>query len=122
MAARCRAPCRWCRLPTPVEELETKETFPSVDQILDKFVAALGGEQAVRKVTSRVITGTQYIPTGPGGGTLVPAAIERDQKAPNLVVTTYHTPTYTISAPTVCHQPGGRLSSDCSGFPEGPIE
>jgi photosynthetic reaction center cytochrome c subunit len=84
-------------VPTPVEELETKETFPSVDQILDKFVAAMGGEQAVRKVTSRVVTGTQYIPTGPGGGTLVPAAIERDQKAPNLVVTTYHTPTYTIS-------------------------
>ncbi len=82
---------------TPVEELETKETLPSVDQILAKYTAALGGEQAVRKVTSRVITGTQYIPTGPGGGTLVPAAIERDQKAPNLVVNIYHTPTYTIS-------------------------
>jgi photosynthetic reaction center cytochrome c subunit len=84
-------------VPTPVEELETKETFPSVDQILAKYTAALGGEQAVRKVTSRVITGTQYIPTGPGGGTLVPATIERDQKAPNLVVNIYHTPTYTIS-------------------------
>lgn len=82
---------------TPVEELETKETFPSVDQILDKFVAAMGGEQALRKVTSRVVTGTQFIPTGPGGGTLVPATVERDRKAPNLVVTTFHTPTYTIS-------------------------
>ena len=82
---------------TPVEELETKETLPSVDQILAKYTAALGGEQAVRKITSRVITGTQYIPTGPGGGTLVPATIERDQKAPNLVVNIYHTPTYTIS-------------------------
>jgi len=84
-------------VPTPVEELETKETFPSVDQILARYTAALGGEQAVRKVTSRVITGTQFIPTGPGGGTLVPATIERDQKAPNLVVNIYRTPTYTIS-------------------------
>src|SRR5688572_8296701 len=41
--------------------------LPTVDQILTRYVAALGGEQAIRKVTSRVITGTQYIPTGPGG-------------------------------------------------------
>ena len=81
----------------PVTELETKAALPSVDQILAKYVAALGGEQAVRKVTSRVITGTQYIPTGPGGGVPMPATIERDQKAPNLVVNIYHTPTYTIS-------------------------
>lgn len=81
----------------PVEELETKQTLPSVDEILDKYVAALGGEQAVRKVTSRVITGTQFIPTGPGGGTPMAATLERDQKAPNLVVNIYHTPTYTIS-------------------------
>jgi len=81
----------------PVEELETKETLPSVDQILAKYVAALGGEQAVRKVTSRVITGTQFIPTGPGGGTPMAATLERDQKAPNLVVNVYHTPTYTIA-------------------------
>src|SRR5438445_475970 len=41
--------------------------LPSVDQILTKYVQALGGEQALRKITSRVITGTQYIPTGPDG-------------------------------------------------------
>jgi photosynthetic reaction center cytochrome c subunit len=99
----------------PVTELETKAALPSVDQILAKYVAALGGEQAVRKVTSRVITGTQYIPTGPGGGVPMPATIERDQKAPNLVVNTYHTPTYTISdgfdgAKAWSQDPRGRVS------------
>jgi hypothetical protein len=86
-------------LPTgkPEEDEVTKATYPSVDQVLAKYVAALGGEQALRKVTSRVITGTQFIPTGPGGGVPMPATIERDQKAPNLVVNIYHTPTYTIS-------------------------
>jgi photosynthetic reaction center cytochrome c subunit len=78
------------------EEVEAKG-LPSVDQILAKYIAALGGEQAVRKVTSRVITGTQFIPTGPGGTVPVPAIIERSQKAPNLIVNVYRTPTYTIS-------------------------
>ena len=71
--------------------------LPSVDQILAKYVEALGGEQALRKVTSRVITGTQYIPSGPGGAVPVPAAVERDLKAPNMIVDIYKTPTYTIS-------------------------
>lgn len=78
------------------EEVEAKG-LPSVDQILSKYVAALGGEQAIRKINSRVITGTQFIPTGPGGTVPVPAIIERSQKAPNLIVNVYHTPTYTIS-------------------------
>ncbi len=77
-------------------ELEP-QGLPSVDQILNKYVQALGGEQAIRKVTSRVITGTQFIPTGPGGTVPVPAMIERSQKAPNLIVNVYRAPTYTIS-------------------------
>jgi len=84
-------------LPSPEPEQESKVTLPSVDQIIAKYAAALGGEQAIRKVTSRVITGTQMIPTGPGGSVPMPATIERDQKAPNLVVNVYHTSTYTIS-------------------------
>ena len=71
--------------------------LPPADQILSKYVQALGGEQAIRKITSRIITGTQFIPTGPGGTVPVPAMIERSQKAPNLVVNVYRTPTYTIS-------------------------
>ena len=78
------------------EEVEPKG-LPSVDQIVTKYVAALGGEQALRKISSRAITATQTIPTGPGGTVPFPATLERSQKAPNLVVNTYRTPTYTIS-------------------------
>ena len=74
-----------------------KPVLPAVDQILAKYVAALGGEPALRKVTSRVITGTQYIPTGPGGTTPTPAVMERYLKAPNLSLTVYRTATYAIS-------------------------
>jgi photosynthetic reaction center cytochrome c subunit len=74
-----------------------KPALPPVDQILAKYVEALGGEQALRKVTGRVVTGTQYIPTGPGGVVPTPAAVERYLKAPNLAVTIYKAPTYAIS-------------------------
>ncbi len=84
-------------LPAPEQMEESKVALPSIDQIITKYVEALGGEQAIRKVTSRVITGTQFIPTGPGGAIPVPAMIERDEKAPNMAVNTYRTPTYTIS-------------------------
>ena len=83
----------------PVHEpsVAPKPAMPSVDQILAKYVEALGGEAALRKVTGRVITGTQYIPTGPGGVVPTPAAVERYLKAPNLAVTIYRAPTYAIA-------------------------
>jgi len=86
-------------LPTVSKDVETDAQLqlPSVDQIVSKYVQALGGEPALRKVTTRVISGTQTVPTGPGGTVPVPAALERSQKAPNLVVSTYKTPTYAIS-------------------------
>src|SRR6195256_2932619 len=45
-------------------KMDPKPAVPTVDQILTKYVQALGGEQAIRKVTRRAITGTQFIPTG----------------------------------------------------------
>jgi hypothetical protein len=84
----------------PLEEPKPEApppALPSADQILANYVRALGGEQAIRKVTSRVITATQYVPTGPGGTIPVPAQTEQYQKAPNLVLNVYHTPTYSIS-------------------------
>jgi photosynthetic reaction center cytochrome c subunit len=86
-------------LPEETKDVESDiaPQLPSVDQIVTKYVQALGGEQALRKITTRVITGTQTVPTGPGGTVPMPAAIERSQKAPNLVVSTYRTPTYTIA-------------------------
>ena len=79
------------------EELPVAAALPSADQILANYVRALGGEQAIRRVTTRVITATQYIPTGPGGSIPVPAQTEQYQKAPNLVLNVYHAPAYTIS-------------------------
>lgn len=80
------------------DKLESpKVNMPSANQILARYVDALGGEQAIRRVTTRVITGTEEVPTGPGGTVPTPAMIERDLKAPNLVVSTYRTPTFTLS-------------------------
>lgn len=71
--------------------------LPSADQILTKYVEALGGEQAIQKVTTRVIIATQDIPTGPGGVIPVPARTEHYQKAPNRVLNIYHTDKYSLS-------------------------
>ncbi len=71
--------------------------LPTVDQILSKYVQALGGEQNLRKVTSRVITGKRNIPTGPGGIDSTPAEVEIFQKAPGLTLNVYRTEKFTIS-------------------------
>ena len=79
------------------EELEEKPALPSVDAILSKYIQALGGETAIRKVSSRLIMGTQTIPTGGGGRISVSAQLERYIKAPNLLLNVYHTDKFTIS-------------------------
>jgi hypothetical protein len=71
--------------------------YPTVDAILNKYTQAIGGEQAARKITSRVITATQDIPTGAGGRMPVQAQVEIYQKAPNLVLNVYHTDKFTIA-------------------------
>ncbi len=80
---------------TALEEPAALPSLPTVDQILAKYVQALGGEQALRKVTSRSITATVELPTGPGGNTPVPAQLERYDKAPNLSLSINHTPMFT---------------------------
>jgi photosynthetic reaction center cytochrome c subunit len=72
-------------------------SLPAVDQVLAKYVQALGGEQALRKVTSRLITATWELPTGPGGNTPVAAQLERYEKAPNLVVSVNRTAKFTTA-------------------------
>jgi hypothetical protein len=73
-----------------------KPNYPSVDEILSKYAQA-GGEDAARKITSRVITATQDVPTAAGGRTPVQAQVEIYQKAPNLVLNVYHTDKFTIA-------------------------
>ncbi|MGH9966330.1 MAG: photosynthetic reaction center cytochrome c subunit family protein [Pyrinomonadaceae bacterium] len=69
----------------PNPTLPKESPPPSVDEILDKYVRALGGAQALQKVTSRVAKGSRI----GADGVLVPEDVY--QKAPNklLTVTTY---------------------------------
>jgi len=65
--------------------------MPAASEIISKYISALGGEQNLRKITTRVITATQDIPTGPGGVIPTPATVEILQKAPNFVLRTVKT-------------------------------
>jgi len=86
-------------LPDPgyVEEKKPPTGLPSADQIVAKYIQALGGEQALRNVASRRITATQDIPTGPGGVNPLPAQMERFTKAPSFVLTNYRTAAFSIA-------------------------
>jgi len=73
--------------PLPVEEKpEIRASYPSVESILAKYVQALGGESALRKVTSRVIRARRDLPTAAGGLIPVLTDVEIYQQAPNLSV------------------------------------
>jgi len=71
----------WQPNPTAAKE----SPLPTVDQVLDRYVQAVGGEQAYRKITTRVAKGSRI----GADGVLVPEDVY--QKAPNkvLTVTTY---------------------------------
>jgi hypothetical protein len=69
------------------EEKPVTPALPSVDEILAKYIQALGGQQALSKVTTRMIVATQDLSSGPGGKVPLPAQIERYQKTPNLSLT-----------------------------------
>jgi hypothetical protein len=71
--------------------------LPDVDVILNKYVAALGGEAALRKINSRIITGTREVPLGPAGLDPAPGAFTIYQKAPNLTLSVSKTERATIS-------------------------
>ncbi len=80
---------------TPVIPEETAEkapdaakapSLPAADDILAKYVAALGGEAALRKVNSRIVTGTldEGEVGGAEGSQPAQPPFELDQKAPNM--------------------------------------
>jgi len=56
--------------------------LPTADQIIDKYVAAIGGKAAIEKQTSRVVKGTFEIAAFGASGTF-----EASSKAPNKNVT-----------------------------------
>jgi hypothetical protein len=61
--------------------------LPTVDQVLAKYVQALGGEQALRKVTSMAITGSRQNFAPAAAAVPKPFPIEQYAKAPNLSLT-----------------------------------
>jgi len=65
-------------LTAAVAQTTPQAALPSVDQILDKYVNALGGKAALEKLTSEVCKGTFEMDQLPG-----PAPEEIDSKAPN---------------------------------------
>jgi hypothetical protein len=66
------------RAPQQAGDGKATESLPSVDQIIDKYVQALGGKAAMEKLTSRVAKGEFDIPAFGASGTL-----EVYEKAPN---------------------------------------
>jgi len=65
-------------LTAAVAQTTPQAALPSVDQVLDKYVKAIGGKAAFEKLTSRVSKGTLEMAQLPG-----PAAEEIYAKAPN---------------------------------------
>jgi hypothetical protein len=61
--------------------------MPSVDQILDKYITALGGRAAIEKHTSRVSKGTIEIPDANLSG-----SVEVSEKAPDKTMTSIDLP------------------------------
>jgi len=64
---------------------EEKPAVPSANQILDKYLAALGGAEALQKITSRTEKGTLLL-----GDKSIPVDVYA--KAPNKRVSTMHLP------------------------------
>ena len=49
-------------------DAQTAEAMPTVDQVLDKYVQAVGGRSAIEKLTTRVMKGKVEVPgTGESG-------------------------------------------------------
>jgi outer membrane lipoprotein-sorting protein len=72
-------------------DAKTADALPTADQILDKFVKAIGGKAAVEKVTSRVSKGTFEIPAMGASGT-----VEMYGKAPNKNLVVVNIPGYGV--------------------------
>ena len=73
------------------EDTKAAETLPTADQIIDKYVEALGGKTAIEKVTSRVTKGTFEIPAFGATGTW-----EGYAKAPNKAISVTDVPNFGV--------------------------
>jgi hypothetical protein len=67
-------------------ELTKPSTLPTIDQVIDKYLRALGGKSALQKVRTRVMRGSLITQ----GGLMAP--LEIYEKAPNKSFTTFRNP------------------------------
>jgi hypothetical protein len=70
----------------PSAETKSKETPPTADQVLDKYVEALGGKAAIDKLQSRVMKGSWITPNG------ITLSYEVYQSGPDKLYTVLNTP------------------------------
>ncbi|HEU4388207.1 MAG TPA: hypothetical protein VFV34_10440 [Blastocatellia bacterium] len=87
----------WARSKQPASEPKPPRQnpaaeLPTVDQLLDKYVAALGGKAAIEKITSRVSKGTFEIPNFSATG-----SIEIYAKAPNKQISISTSPGFGVT-------------------------
>ncbi len=73
------------------EDTKAAEALPTADQIIDKYVEALGGKAAIQKATSRVAKGTFDIPAFGASGTF-----EAYAKAPDKNITIIDVPGFGV--------------------------
>ena len=74
---------------TEKENAARAAATPTAEKVLANYVAALGGEAAIRKVTSRIVTATvETSPNVRGAGPMVFTQQVQYTKAPNLAATT----------------------------------
>jgi tetratricopeptide (TPR) repeat protein len=66
------------------QTIQSSNSLPTVDELLARYVEAMGGEKAIKSVTSRAIKGTIDIPGVSRGG-----VYEIYQEAPNKIMTYY---------------------------------
>jgi outer membrane lipoprotein-sorting protein len=73
------------------QDTKAAETLPTADQIIDKYVEALGGKAAIEKQTSRVTKGTFDIPAFGASGTW-----EGYAKSPNKTISIIDVPGFGV--------------------------
>jgi hypothetical protein len=87
-------------LPVPAIQPEVKTAdahLPSAEQVLSAYLKAIGGEQAIKSVHSRVVTATQDVLPPAGKAEPVTASVTFYSKAPNLKLVTYQLPDAVIA-------------------------
>lgn len=71
--------------PVNAQPATTKESLPTIDQVLDKYVQATGGAAAIKKVTTRVLKGSRI----GADGVAVPEEVYEKMPDKMLVITAY---------------------------------